>query len=136
VKEHFMKTLVGLFFFLLVGGVVFGQSAQSVAPDSTHAVVYFYRSHRLIGAGLKPAVFVDGMRVGQLHNGDCLKISVVPGSHEVYSTDKSTGVELTAKAGEIYYVRVDIQTGMWHGYGRVTLVDPQEGQYEVGRATR
>ena len=57
-----------------------------------------------------------------------------PGSHRIYSTDKSTGMELNAKPGETYYVRVDIQVGFSKGHGGVTLVDPQEGKYEVAQA--
>ena len=41
---------------------------------------------------------------------------------------------LDAKAGETYYVRVDIQIGFFKGHGGVTLVDPQQGKYEVPQA--
>jgi hypothetical protein len=68
-----------------------------------------------------------------MHNGNSLKVSVTPGSHRVYSTDKSTGLDLDAKPGETYYIRIDIQTGFWKGHGGVTLVDPQQGKYEVAQ---
>lgn len=83
---------------------------------------------------MKPSVFVDDARVGHLHNGDSFKISVAPGNHSIYSTDKATGMELDAKAGETYYVRIDIKVGFFKGHGGVTLVDPQEGKYEAAQA--
>ncbi|MGA8220782.1 MAG: DUF2846 domain-containing protein [Candidatus Acidiferrales bacterium] len=115
-------------------------SAQRAVPvlgsssEQTQATIYFYRPRRFQGAALKPSVFVDDARVGHLHNGDTIRVSVAAGSHRMYSTDKSTGVELDAKAGETYYVRVDIQVGFFKGHGGVTLVNPQEGKYEVAQA--
>ena len=70
-----------------------------------------------------------------MHNGDSLKFSVKPGNHRIYSTDKSTGIDLAVKPGETYYVRVDILVGFWKGHGGVTLVDPQQGKYELGQVT-
>jgi len=109
---------------------------EKLAPpaEQAPATIYFYRPRRFQGSALKPSVFVDDARVGQLHNGDSIKISVTPGNHRIYSTDKSTGMELNAKPRETYYVRVDIQVGFWKGHGGVTLVDPQEGKYEVAQA--
>jgi Protein of unknown function (DUF2846) len=104
--------------------------------DQTQATINFYRPRRFQGSALKPSVFVDDAKIGQLHNGDNIKVSIAPGTHRVYSTDKSTGIELTAKPGQTYYVRVDIQTGFWKGHGGVTLVDPQEGKYETTQAAR
>jgi hypothetical protein len=104
------------------------------ATDQTQATIYFYRPHRFVGAALKASVFVDDARVGRMHNGDSIKISVAPGTHEVYSNDKSTGLSLQAKPGETYYVRIDIQVGAFKGHGGVTLMDPQQGKYEIKAA--
>ncbi|MGB7105119.1 MAG: DUF2846 domain-containing protein [Candidatus Acidiferrales bacterium] len=104
------------------------------SSEQTQATIYFYRPRRFQGAALRPSVFVDDARVGHLHNGDSVKVSVATGGHRIYSTDKSTGMELDAKAGETYYVRVDIQVGFFKGHGGVTLVDPQQGKYEVAQA--
>jgi Protein of unknown function (DUF2846) len=106
----------------------------ATSVEQTPATIYFYRPRRFQGSALKPSVFVDDARSGQLHNGDSIKVSVPPGNHRIYSTDKSTGIELNAKSGQTYYVRVDIQVGFWKGHGGVTLVDPQEGKYEAGQA--
>lgn len=108
-------------------------SEQPQTPQG-QATIYFYRPRRFQGSALKPSVFVDDARVGQMHNGDSIKISIEPGNHRIYSTDKSTGMELNAKPGQTYYVRVDIQVGFWKGHGGVTLVDAQEGKYEAGQA--
>jgi uncharacterized protein DUF2846 len=113
---------------------LFYKNIERVLGPDTQATVYFYRSRRFQGSALKPSVFVDDARVGQMHNGDSIKVAVAAGEHRIYSTDKSTGMELDAKPGETYYVRIDIQIGMWKGHGAVTLVDPQEGKYEASQA--
>lgn len=112
------------------------QPAPVAASDSdTPATVYFYRAKRFQGSALKPSVFVDDAAVGNLHNGDSLKFTLKPGKHRIYSTDKSTGIDLEVKPGGTYYVRVDILVGFWKGHGGVPLVDPQQGQYELGQVT-
>jgi hypothetical protein len=154
-----MKLTIATLFLLTFSGVAFAQTshpaapppsgnavltsaqpaptatppATPAAPASEQATIYFYRPKRFEGYGLKPSVFVDETKAGAMHNGGSVKVSVTPGSHRIYSTDKSTGLELDAKPGETYYVRIDIQTGFWKGHGGVTLVDPQEGKYEVGQ---
>lgn len=112
------------------------QAAPAAASDSdAPATVYFYRAKRFQGSAIKPSVFVDDTNVGNMHNGDSRKYTLKPGKHRIYSTDKSTGIELEAKPGETYYVRVDILVGFWKGHGGVTLVDPQQGKYELGQVT-
>jgi hypothetical protein len=76
---------------------------------------------------------VDDIDVAHLHNGDAVQVTLSPGAHKVYSNDQSTGVELDAKAGQTYFVRVDIKPGAWKGHGQITLIDPQEGKFEFSR---
>ena len=80
----------------------------SPSVEQAPATIYFYRPRRFQGSALKPSVFVDDARSGQVHNGDSIKVFVPPGNHRIYSTDRSTGIELSAKSGQTYYVRVDI----------------------------
>jgi hypothetical protein len=117
------------------GGATATASA-SAAPtaadaDQAQATIYFYRPRRFVGSALKPSVFVDSANVGRMHNGDSIKFSVAPGTHAVYSNDKSTGLSLEAKPGQTYYVRIDIQVGAFKGHGGITLMDPQQGSYEI-----
>jgi len=108
---------------------------QKAAPAATPtaATICFYRPHRFEGAALKPPVVVDEVDLAHLHNGDAVQVTVNPGSHKLHSNDKSTGIELDAKPGMTYFVRVDIKTGGWKGHGQVTLIDPQEGKYEFSQ---
>ena len=103
-------------------------AAGSGQPQAT---IFFYRPHRFVGAALKPSVFVDQTAVGRLHNGETAKFMVPAGTHQIYSNDKNAGLSLEAKPGQTYYVRVDIQLGALKGHGSVTLMDPQQGKFEI-----
>src|SRR5258708_9852878 len=106
--------------------------AQDQKPAQT-ATICFYRAHRFEGVGLKPPGVVDELEVAHLHNGDAVQVTVNAGSHKLHSNDKSTGIELDAKPGQTYFVRVDIKTGGWKGHGQGTFIDPQEGKNEFSQ---
>ncbi len=108
------------------------QDTQQVSTATT-ATIRLYRPHRFEGSALKPPIYVDDVDVAHIHNGDAVEVTLSPGPHKVYSNDKSTGIELDAKAGQTYFVRVDIKAGMWKGHGQITLIDPQEGKYEFSK---
>jgi hypothetical protein len=120
-----MKKFMSLLLLVLPVNIL----AQDQKPNST-ATIYVYRPHRFEGSALKPPLFVDEIDVAHLHNGDAVEVTVSAGSHRVTSNDKSTGIDLDAKAGQTYFIRVDIKTGAWKGHGAMTLVDPQQGKYE------
>jgi len=123
-----MKKIMSLLLLALPMSV----HAQDQKPVST-ATIRFYRPHRFEGSALKPPLFVDDANVASLHNGDAVEIIVLAGQHRVNSNDKSTGIDLDAKAGQTYYIRVDIKTGAWKGHGAITLVDPQQGKFEFSK---
>jgi len=112
---------------------VTNSTTTSEAVPGTFAVanLYFYRHRRYEGAALKPSVYVDDKELARMDNGRFFVARLEPGKHSIRSNDKSSGVDIDMKAGTDYYVRVDMQTGFWKGHGRLTLVMPEQGSYEV-----
>ena len=116
--------------FLLVAGLAapaFGQDAAANAK----ATVYIYRLKAFYGSALEPSVYCDEIQLARMDNGRYFTVTVVPGVHTLRSNDKQSGIEMNFKAGQEYFVRVEIATGMWKGHGRVTSVVPEQGSYEV-----
>ena len=108
--------------------------ASGIAQDQKPvATICIYRPHRFEGYALKPPVYVDLTELTSLHNGESVRVIVSVGLHRLNSNDKSTGIDLDAKAGQTYYMRVDIKTGAWKGHGAITLIDAQEGKYEFSQ---
>jgi len=105
-------------------------SAHATPSPSGAATIVFYRPKRLMDATFKPSVYVDDSTIGRIGNGENFKVKVATGTHKIYSNDKSTGLQLDAKDGETYYIRVDMKTGLT-ARGAVTLVEKGEGSVEV-----
>src|SRR3974390_1828311 len=84
-------------------------SRETAAPTAETATICFYRPHRFQGSALKPSIYVDDSQIARLKNGASVNVAIPAGQHRVYSNDKSTGIDLDAKGGQTYYVRMDIQ---------------------------
>jgi hypothetical protein len=105
--------------------------SKSEPSSGARATLYVYRHRRYEGGALKPSVYVDDRELARMGNGNYFVARLNPGPHTIRSNDKSSGVEVKMKPGEEYYIRVDIQEGLWKGHGRLTLVLPEQGSYEV-----
>jgi hypothetical protein len=107
--------------------------AAHPAPPSQggKATLYVYRHHRFEGAVLKPSVYVDDKEMARIENGRYFVAKLEPGKHSIRSNDQASVVEVNMKAGVEYYLRVDMQTGFWKGHGRLTMILPEQGEYEV-----
>jgi hypothetical protein len=93
-------------------------NSQTTDAKASKAAVYVYRYKQFVGSALSPSVWCDGTELD-------------PGKHTFSSNDKQSGIELDAKAGQEYFVRVEIAAGMMKGYGRLILVAPEQGGYEL-----
>ena len=60
-------------------------------------------------------------------------LSVDAGKHNFRSNDKQADIEIDAKAGQKYFIRVEIATGLMKGHGRVVMMAPEQGESEIKR---
>jgi hypothetical protein len=104
---------------------------KPVALDATKVHLYVYRHRRYEGGALKPSVYVDDKEMARIENGRFFVVNLDPGKHSIRSSDKSSGVDVEMKSGSDYYVRIDIQPGLLKGHGRLTLILPEQGEYEI-----
>ncbi len=72
-------------------------------------------------------MWCDQTELARMENGRYFTVTLDPGKHTFSSNDKQSGIELDAKAGQEYFVRVEIASGMMKGHGRLTLVAPEQG---------
>ncbi|MDT4894944.1 MAG: hypothetical protein QOH25_21 [Acidobacteriota bacterium] len=109
------------------------ESNKTAAPDSSDskATIYFYRIKQFAGAALEPGVYVDDKEVASMDNGRFFGVTLEPGKHTFRMGDKQTGFEIDMKAGQVYYARVSIEMGFWKGHGRLTLLQPEQGAFEI-----
>ncbi|MFZ3244434.1 MAG: DUF2846 domain-containing protein [Candidatus Acidiferrales bacterium] len=107
-------------------------AAKPAAPPP-EATICFYRTSALMGAAIHPSIFIDDTDVGSLGRGKKFALTVSAGKHSIHSTAKGSDIDLDAKAGETYYVRVGFEVDFLKGHGTVTLVSPQQGEYEAAK---
>lgn len=107
-----------------------GDSQQSTT-DSQKATIYFYRIKQFGGSGLEPSVYCDDKELARMDNGRYFGVTLEPGKHTCRMGDKQTGFEIDMRAGEEYYAKVTIETGFWKGHGRLTLLQKEQGAFEM-----
>ncbi|HMK23974.1 MAG TPA: DUF2846 domain-containing protein [Terriglobales bacterium] len=108
------------------------QSTSASTPqDSSRATVYIYRYKQFVGSGLAPSVYCDDVQLARMENGRYFTTTVDAGKHIFRSNDEQSGIVLQAVAGGQYFIRVDIATGFMKGHGRLSLLDSQQGMYEL-----
>lgn len=109
-------------------------ASQPVAASSgtdSHATVYVYRYKQFVGKALSPSVYCDENELARMENGRYFAVTLPAGQHVFRSNDKQAGVNVDLKPGEKYYIRVEIAAGFMKGHGRLVLVAPEQGSYEI-----
>jgi len=114
--------------FLSAQTVTTPQSDASAQPKVS---VYIYRYKQFVGSALQPSVYCDEVQLARMENGRYFAVKLDPGKHTFRSNDQQSGVELDLKAGQEYFLRVEIATGMLKGHGRLVLTAPEQGRFEV-----
>jgi hypothetical protein len=107
------------------------QQETKSATDRQKATIYFYRIKQFAGSALEPSVYCDDKELARMDNGRYFGVTLEPGKHTCRMGDKQTGFELEMKAGEDYYAKVTLETGFWKGHGRLTLLQKEQGAFEM-----
>lgn len=94
-------------------------------------IIYFYRTKQYAGSGLEPTVYCDDKELARMDNGRYFGVSLDPGKHTCRMGDKQTGFEIDMKPGQEYYARITIEAGFWKGHGRLTLMQNEQGAFEI-----
>jgi len=123
---------------VLLCSVAYAQDApattttSAAAQDaSSQATVYIYRYKQFVGSALAPSVYCDETELARMENGRFFVVRLPAGKHVFRSNDKQAGVEEDLKAGQTYYIRVELVAGMMKGHGRLLSVAPEQGSYEI-----
>lgn len=105
--------------------------AEATSSTEAKPTIYFYRIKQFAGSGLEPSVYCDEKELARMDNGRYFGVTLTPGKHVCRMGDKQTGFEIDVKEGQSYYGRVTIDMGFWKGRGRLTLIQPEQGGFEI-----
>lgn len=105
--------------------------AESAEAKTGKATIYVYRYKQFVGSALAPSIYCDGAELARMENGRYFTVKIEPGKHTFTSNDKQSGIDLDLKAGDEYFMRVELATGFAKGHGRLVLVPREQGAYEL-----
>ena len=125
------KLLLLLLAILPALAVAQDSKPQQPTTSAQTATVYVYRYKQFVGSALSPSVYCDEAELARADNGRYFTATIEPGKHSFHSNDRQSGIDLDLKAGESYFIRVDIAAGMMKGHGRLTLMSAEQGSYEL-----
>lgn len=100
-------------------------------PAAKIATVTIYRPRKLIGSALRPTVLLNGRPFVTVTNGKVFHARLAPGNYRFQVEDQRSGADVDMKAGESYFIRIDLEPGLFVGNGVMTLVAPQQGSFEA-----
>src|SRR5437667_5482626 len=129
-----MRILRVLFAAVLFASVfAMAEEPSSPVADSSQskATLYVYRYKQFVGKALSPSVYCDKTELARMENGRYFTVKLDSGKHAFRSNDKQSGVDLDMKAGQSYFMRVEIATGFMKGHGRLILVAGEQAGYEL-----
>lgn len=106
-------------------------NSAAAQDTSSQATIYVYRYKQFVGSALAPSVYCDETELARMENGRFFVVKLPAGKHVFRSNDKQSGVEEDLKAGETYYIRVELVPGMMKGHGRLLSIAPEQGSYEI-----
>ena len=106
------------------------KTTQPAASAQT-ATVYIYRYKQFVGSALAPSVYCDDVELARADNGRYFTASIDAGKHSFRSNDRQSGVDMDLKAGQSYFIRVEIAAGVMKGHGRLVLTSAEQGSYEL-----
>lgn len=100
-------------------------------PDGM-ALVYVYRPSSIFGVAAPYDVKVGDSVIATLHDGGYFPYYAKPGELELWAkTETRSAVTLTVKAGEIYYVKGTVRTGLFLKRPHLIPVPTSVGEAEI-----
>lgn len=104
-------------------------SAAIPAIPEDKGRIYFYRSGTMFGAGIQPAVMLNGEKVGDSQPGGFFFVDAAPGNNEVVlSTEVERKLTFTLDKKQTQYVKMTVGLGVIVYRVYPELSDAKEGE--------
>jgi hypothetical protein len=101
------------FFFCIFVVAAQDRDGAEAKTDLAHVVVYrtgLHRDPKIV----KPSVYCGDEELALMYSGRYFTVALSPGKHEISSSNEHKApVELDAKPGDTFYVRVAVVKGKW-----------------------
>jgi Protein of unknown function (DUF2846) len=106
-------------------------------PKPGKGLVHFYREKKLEGWGVGYNIRDGEKKIGGLPNGSYFVYDATPGPHRFSASTESTAERtIEVQPGKTYYVRGEVEMGLFVGRPHLTIVDPAEGASAINGLKR
>ncbi|HKD21373.1 MAG TPA: DUF2846 domain-containing protein [Rhizomicrobium sp.] len=114
-------------------GPTFDQMRATEAPVAQNmGRIYLYRGGKVWGAGLQPAVKINGVKVGEAVPGGYFYVDEAPGTYTVsITTEKEESVSVPVVAGQPVYVHIYVLPGVFVGHVVPEIMDPMKAATDI-----
>lgn len=141
-EETWMKRLIVITCLMLVvlingcatvpmASLADDEKAKSFMVDAGKSNIYVYRNE-IIGGAITMPVTLDGKVVGKTGPKTYIKLTVMPGYHEIASiTENTSKLDINTKAGSNYFIWQEVKFGTWTAKSELHIVSEEEGRAGV-----
>ena len=109
-------------------------TAKLFSKIDDRAVVYLYRTGRMVGAGLQYMVKINGIDAGGTGPGTFFRWELKPGSYTISSStnESSATVQVNGEPGKLYFYKQTARLGLTQG-GRISIeaVDEETAKKDI-----
>jgi hypothetical protein len=130
--------IAGLLVSMAFAFIALGQESQSSdklespkLKNKSLVYVYSYKHIKTLGR-VAPPVYLDGKVLANLDGVRFFIVQLEPGNHTFHLKDKKRGgIEMEFKAGEIYYIRMDMREGTTVGPAGLAIMPRENGEFDI-----
>lgn len=106
-------------------------NSKQFTPSPNKAALYIYRNEAF-GAAIPMNVAVNGMNIGQTASKTYFRLNLIPGRYKIESNAENvSSLNLSAEAGENYFVWQEVKMGMWMARSALQQVAESTGRAGV-----
>lgn len=106
--------------------------ARYAEPQPGESVIYFYREKKFIGSGVTYYLLDGDKKIGGLKTGMYFYYVTPPGSRTLCAeTEAKVCKTIELEPDETYYIRGDVEWGVWIGRPTLTIVSEIEGKSTI-----
>ena len=114
-----------------LGSQLSPHAQEAAQPSAAMVYVYSYRHVRTLGR-VAPTVYLDGKPLAKLDGTRFFIVRIEPGAHAFHLKDKKRGgIEKDFRAGEVYYIRMDMREGATVGAAGLVLMGRENGEFDL-----
>lgn len=132
--KHLGYVILFLLFILTAGCASVSYQTLETIPEVSEnkGLIYFYRDKAFVGGGISYYIYDGETKIGALKNGTFFFYEEMPGKKTYCGkTESKSCVTVSVEAGKTYYIKGDINMGVFVGRPELNVMPQEVGKYSI-----